>query len=232
MGSNPSDNGYLTAVGNNLVLSFNEAVAKSTGLIQLFKADGTLVQSFDAATSTALTWSGNNLTINPTADLLASTGYYIKVSPTAVKDLAGNAYAGISDATTLNFTTTDASGAIVVAPTNSLTFADLGRDMATIGDFNGDGYDDFVIAAPRSQDSSSAAFVVYGNANGTVPDLSGGSVAASAGFKMLSGGTNDYFGYAVNSAGDANGDGLADLVVTNKYGSNLAGESAFVVADL
>jgi VCBS repeat-containing protein len=86
VGSNPGDNGYLAAVGNNLVLNFDEDVAKGTGAIQLYKADGTLVQSFDAATSTALTWSGNNLTINPTADLLAGTGYYIKVAATAVKD--------------------------------------------------------------------------------------------------------------------------------------------------
>ncbi|PUE47864.1 hypothetical protein B9Z47_08355 [Limnohabitans sp. 2KL-1] len=99
VGSNPSDNGYVTAVGNDLVLNFSEDVVKGTGLIELYKADGTLVQSFDAATSTALTWSGSNLTINPTADLLANTGYYIKVAATAVKDLTGNAYAGIADAT-------------------------------------------------------------------------------------------------------------------------------------
>jgi VCBS repeat-containing protein len=227
VGSNPSDNGYLTAVGNNLVLSFNEAVAKGTGLIQLFKADGTLVQSFDAATSTALTWSGNNLSINPTADLLASTGYYIKVAATAVKDVAGNAYAGIADATTLNFTTADASGAIVV-PVNGIMAIE---DLSTIGDFNGDGYDDFIVGAGMNGLSSTggAAFVVYGNANGTVPNLSAGSIAASAGFKIVSGQTGDYFGIAVNSAGDTNGDGLADLVVSAKYGDASYRESAYVV---
>jgi VCBS repeat-containing protein len=227
VGSNPSDNGYLTAVGNNLVLNFNEAVAKGTGLIQLFKADGTLVQSFDAATSTALTWSGNNLSINPTADLLASTGYYIKVAATAVKDVAGNAYAGITDATTLNFTTADASGAIVVAA-NGVTAIE---DLSTIGDFNGDGYDDFIVGAGMNGLGSTdgAAFVVYGNANGTVPNLSGGTIAASAGFKIVSGLTGDYFGVAANSAGDVNGDGLADLVVTAKYADASARESAYVV---
>ncbi|MBP6277020.1 MAG: FG-GAP repeat protein [Limnohabitans sp.] len=226
-GSSPSDNGYLMAVGNNLVLSFNEAVAKGTGLVELFKADGTLVQSFDAATSTALTWSGSSLTINPTADLLANTGYYIKIAATAVKDVAGNAYAGIANATTLNFTTADASGAIVV-PVNGIMAIE---DLSTIGDFNGDGYDDFIVGAGMNGLSSTggAAFVVYGNANGTVPNLSAGSIAASAGFKIVSGLTGDYFGIAVNSAGDTNGDGLADLVVTAEYGDASYRESAYVV---
>ncbi|PQA83473.1 hypothetical protein C5F52_08475 [Limnohabitans sp. TS-CS-82] len=231
VGSNPGDNGYLAAVGNNLVLNFDEDVAKGTGAIQLYKADGTLVQSFDAATSTALTWSGNNLTINPTADLLAGTGYYIKVAATAVKDVAGNAYAGIADATTLNFTTPDASGAIVVPTTSSQTGVYLGQDLSTIGDFNGDGYDDFIVGAGINN-STGAAYVIYGNASGTVPDLSGGTIAASAGFKISTGLTvADYFGVAVNSVGDTNGDGLADLVVTAKYAGNAypTGNSAFVV---
>ncbi|CAN1497043.1 VCBS repeat [Burkholderiaceae bacterium] len=226
VGSNPSDNGFMMAVGNNIILNFSEAVAKGTGLIQLFKADGTLVQSFDAATSPLVTgWGGNNLTINPTANLLASTGYYIKVAPTAVKDLAGNAYAGIADATTLNFTTADASGAIGV-PVNGIMAIE---DLSTIGDFNGDGYDDFIVGAGINGSSQGAAFVVYGNANGTVPNLSAGSIAASAGFKIVSGQTGDYLGIAVNSAGDTNGDGLADLVVTAKYGDASSRESAYVV---
>jgi methionine-rich copper-binding protein CopC len=230
VGSNPSDNGYVAIanVGQNLTLTFSEAVNKGTGLIQLFKADGTLVESFDAASSSLVTgWNSSTLTINPTANLLAATGYYIKIAPTAVKDLAGNAYAGIADATTLNFTTTDGSGAIVV-PVNGITAIE---DLSTIGDFNGDGYDDFIVGAGMNGLSSTggAAFVVYGNANGTVPNLSAGSIAASAGFKIVSGQTGDYFGIAVNSAGDTNGDGLADLVVTAKYGDASYRESAYVV---
>ena len=37
-------------------------------------------------------------------DWVAGTGYYVKIAATAVKDTAGNAYAGITAATTLNFT--------------------------------------------------------------------------------------------------------------------------------
>jgi hypothetical protein len=90
VGSSPSDNGFMMALGNDLVLNFSEAIVKGTGLIELYRANGTLVQSFDAATSTALTWSGSTLTINPTNNLLASTGYYIRIAPTAVKDTTGD----------------------------------------------------------------------------------------------------------------------------------------------
>ena len=44
----------------------------------------------------------------------SSTGYYVQVASTAVDDLSSNSYAGISDTTTLNFTTAD-----VVSPTLS-----------------------------------------------------------------------------------------------------------------
>ncbi|MDP2224313.1 Ig-like domain-containing protein [Nitrosomonas sp.] len=48
---------------------------------------------------------GNTLTINPTADLIPNTTYSIQMGSDVITDTAGNAYAGISDTTTLNLTT-------------------------------------------------------------------------------------------------------------------------------
>jgi hypothetical protein len=48
----------------------------------------------------------NVLKLVPTAPLELSTGYYITVDANAITDAAGNAFAGISDATKLSFTTT------------------------------------------------------------------------------------------------------------------------------
>ena len=44
------------------------------------------------------------LRLFPTADLISETGYYIQVDATAVEDLSSNAFPGIADRTTLNFT--------------------------------------------------------------------------------------------------------------------------------
>ena len=81
-------------VDGNLVLTFNETVAKGTGNIELRlgSATGTLVESFNMATSSKLTLNGNELSINPTANLLNSTNYVVLVPTGAVRDLSGNAY--------------------------------------------------------------------------------------------------------------------------------------------
>jgi methionine-rich copper-binding protein CopC len=234
--SNPADNGYVMAVGDNLTLTFNLPTAKGTGNIGIYKtSDNSLLETaYDVATSSNITgWGTNTLTINPTANLVAGTGYYLQVAATAVRDTAGNAYAGITNATTLNFTTADANGAITVSSTSSTgaTWVYLGEEMAALGDFNGDGYGDFIVGADVSGSSVvDSAYVIYGNANGTVPNLSGNSIAASAGFKIVTGASNDYAGASVASAGDINGDGLADAVMTVPFDNvNATGNSSYVI---
>jgi hypothetical protein len=87
--------------------------------------------------------------------------------------------------------------------------------MAALGDFNGDGYGDFIVGANVSGSSVvDSAYVIYGNASGTVQNLSGNTIAASAGFRIVTGVGNDSSGVSVASAGDINGDGLADAVMT------------------
>ena len=80
----------------NLEATFSEPVAFGTGFITIREtAGGTPVASYDVANPPAnLTLSGATLTINPTADLAASTGYYVEIDPTAIDDLAGNSFAG------------------------------------------------------------------------------------------------------------------------------------------
>jgi autotransporter-associated beta strand protein len=53
--------------------------------------------------SPQLTFSGQTLTIDPTADLTPGVGYYILIASTAVVDTSTNAFAGISDPTAWNF---------------------------------------------------------------------------------------------------------------------------------
>jgi hypothetical protein len=43
--------------------------------------------------------------VNPTSDLLADKNYAIQIAATAIGDLAGNAFGGITNDTTWNFTT-------------------------------------------------------------------------------------------------------------------------------
>jgi len=98
----PADESLNVAIGANLVLTFSETIAKGTGTLVLKNSAGTTIESFNVATSSAISVAGSTLTVNPTSDLAYSTGYRLEIPSGAVKDSAGNSYAGT---TTYNFTT-------------------------------------------------------------------------------------------------------------------------------
>jgi len=82
----------------------------------------------------------------------------------------------------------------------------LGLGIDFVGDLNGDGLADLLVAA------RGAAFVIFGRAVAGVIDL--GAVAAGAGGFKIAGPPGDSgAAFAVSAAGDVNGDGFADLLV-------------------
>ena len=102
---NPTDGAAGVTIGQDLVVTFNEAVQKGTGNITIhLAADNSVVQTIDV-TSANVTVSGAQVTINPPADLALNTAYYVNIAAGAFKDTNGNNFAGITDATTWNFTT-------------------------------------------------------------------------------------------------------------------------------
>jgi Ca2+-binding RTX toxin-like protein len=87
------------AVGSPIVVTFNEDVVRGAGNILLKTAAGTLVATYDAASSDRLNFSGATLTIDPSKDLGIFTDFTLEMPAGAVKDLAGNPNAGVSDYT-------------------------------------------------------------------------------------------------------------------------------------
>ncbi|HEY7907161.1 MAG TPA: choice-of-anchor D domain-containing protein, partial [Wenzhouxiangella sp.] len=97
-----------------------------------------------------------------------------------------------------------------------------GSAVASAGDFNGDGINDFVITAPREDDGGNAAgavYVIFGSQAGFPPTLELSAIASgdgSAGFKIFGENlvdTYDQVGQSVALAGDINGDGFSDLLI-------------------
>lgn len=80
----------------NIVVQFSENVARGSGGITLQAADGTVIATYDAASSANLTIAGSTLTINPGNDLGFGTTYKLVIAAGAIKDTAGNNYAGTS----------------------------------------------------------------------------------------------------------------------------------------
>jgi endonuclease/exonuclease/phosphatase family metal-dependent hydrolase/methionine-rich copper-binding protein CopC len=106
--------GILTSF--TMSATFSENIAAGTGNILVKKvSDNTVAATINAAT---VTISGAQASWS-VSGLLNNTAYYVEIPNTAIKDLAGNAFAGISGATTWKFTTVVAAD--VTPPTLSST---------------------------------------------------------------------------------------------------------------
>jgi len=93
----------------------------------------------------------------------------------------------------------------------------LGESVNKIGDINGDGYDDIVIGAPSHCPMfQGAVYIVYGRATSNLCDIDLHTMRldpATTGFIIL-GGSLTFIGTFVSSAGDINGDGYDDIVIS------------------
>ncbi|MCP4387715.1 MAG: hypothetical protein GY802_05435, partial [Gammaproteobacteria bacterium] len=87
----------------------------------------------------------------------------------------------------------------------------FGISVASAGDVNNDGFDDFIVGAPLADDggeTSGSAYVFFGS---TSPSST--MDASDAGMQLIGGDAHDRFGRSVASAGDVNNDGLGDIIV-------------------
>lgn len=88
--------------------------------------------------------------------------------------------------------------------TGAVSDNDFGNSVGTAGDVNGDGYTDVVIGAPGYMSNTGRAYVYLGSADGLSP------VPV---FTATGEGTNNYFGFPAETAGDVNGDGYDDVII-------------------
>ncbi|WP_234530248.1 Ig-like domain-containing protein [Paenibacillus pseudetheri] len=111
----PADEVTNVGVDSSLKLSFSEDVQGVAGKKVMLKKelDNSTVYAFDMGDITSVSVSGKTVTINPYLMLSDHDGkymdyntkYYVQVDAGAIKDAKGNAFAGITDKTTWNFTT-------------------------------------------------------------------------------------------------------------------------------
>ncbi|MBL4679593.1 MAG: FG-GAP repeat protein, partial [Pseudomonadales bacterium] len=99
-----------------------------------------------------------------------------------------------------------------------------GRSVSSAGDINGDGFSDLIVGASYGEDGGSfagEAYVILGGASGfgaldgtgrQILDLS--SLGVDEGFVIQGDVIGDTLGYSVSGAGDVNGDGYDDLIVS------------------
>ena len=95
-------------------------------------------------------------------------------------------------------------------------YTNTGSGVAAAGDVNGDGYDDVLIGAPGSANNnrvySGSAYVVFGGPDTDPVDLAD---LGDRGFRIDGATGSDRIGTVVDGAGDVNGDGFDDVLLSS-----------------
>jgi hypothetical protein len=112
----PTVNATNVAANSNLSLTFSESIQAGTGNVVL-KKNGATDRTI-AIGDNQIIINGSTLTLDPSTDLTSGATYSLEMASGVVKDMAGNAYAGLSN---YSFTTQ----ANAVAPSNA--FVSLGN---------------------------------------------------------------------------------------------------------
>lgn len=102
----PAKDATDVAVGANLELAFSENVVAGEGSIVIYNSTADKLLATIAAKDVNIL--NNVVTINPAHNLEYASSYYVRITEDAFADPSGNYFAGISDSTTWQFTTTAA----------------------------------------------------------------------------------------------------------------------------
>ena len=119
-----------------------------------------------------------------------------------------------------------------VTNSSQVNGVDLGDSINNVGDVNGDGIDDFVIADPRANNimsqgygaSAGTAYLVYGKEGGLGASLDLKNLTLDQGIRInaqhyewLGSTRQDYSTNTITALGDINGDGIGDFAISAPY---------------
>jgi hypothetical protein len=135
---------------------------------------------------------------------------------------AGEAYVIFGKAgatrTNIDLTSLAASDGFIIQGDVANDYA--GWSVSSAGDINGDGFADMIVGASDGDNggpTAGEAYVIFGKAGTTRTNIDLTALAASDGFIIQGDDTGDRAGFSVASAGDINGDGFADMIVSAPF---------------
>ncbi len=99
----------------------------------------------------------------------------------------------------------------------------IGSSVSGAGDINGDGIADILIGAPDAIKGAGQTYIIFGSDKGWPSALNIDHINNG----LIVNGVNDgdHSGYSVSKAGDFNGDGIDDILISAPQANNSAGQS-------
>jgi RTX calcium-binding nonapeptide repeat (4 copies) len=206
-----------------VVINSYDVFGGATPTVQIYAGRATGAPTLSVTYSgVSSSWSGTGY------DLMNGVAYLGDTNRDGMSDLAiSNSTAGqvmvkLGTTSTSGWATPTpgtATGWVVSGLTVRTGNSDLGLGVASAGDVNGDGLSDLLVLDPQAR----SAYVIYGQANGSMVNLNVGSLSLSQGFKIST--TNTTWNFAVDggTVGDVNADGYDDVVIGANGMSTLGG---------
>jgi hypothetical protein len=157
----PADNATDIFGADNLVATFNKPVQAGTGSIVLKRSDDdSTVETFDVTTD--VVFNGSEITIDPASTLEPGTGYYVTINATAVEDLSGNAFDGLSGNTAWSFTTVEANAIIPVNTGSGIVASSVVNPSVSFSFDAGADADMLMVAVSTEHSSEAIPTLSYG----------------------------------------------------------------------
>jgi len=134
LSTKPADDSLNVAPSRNLVLTFNENVKAGSGNIEI--NNGVTTTKIAVTDKSQVLINKNVVTINPKTDFATDSHYNVQFAAGVIKDSAGNAFAGINDAATFNFSTVDRLPPVLLSTTPTDDALNVAKDSHLVLTFN------------------------------------------------------------------------------------------------